>query len=76
MYMVFVAFTHGIALPILFPIASFAFFNHYVVEKTQFAWFYKQPPLLDNTLNDSALKILEFAPLFMLTFGYWQLGNR
>jgi hypothetical protein len=27
-------------------------------------------------MNDGALKILTYAPLFMMCFGYWQLGNR
>lgn len=76
MYMVFVTFTHGIALPILFPISCFAMCNMYIIEKLQFAYFYRQPPLLDNSLNDSSLRILQKAPLFMLCFGYWQLGNR
>ena len=76
MYMVFVTFTHGIALPVLFPIACFAMCNMYIAEKIQFAFFYKQPPLLDNSLNDSSLKMLQLAPVFMICFGYWQLGNR
>jgi len=76
MNFVFVTFTHGLALPILFPIAAFGIFNQWLVEKLMFAYFYKQPPLIDNKLNDYALSILQKAPICMLILGYWQLGNR
>ena len=29
-----------------------------------------------NKMSDGAIYILTKAPLFMLSFGYWQLGNR
>ena len=32
--------------------------------------------MIDNQLNDRALSILMFAPIMMLSFGYWFLGNR
>jgi len=31
---------------------------------------------MDNNLNDRALKILHYAPVMMMIFGYWYLGNR
>mmetsp|Transcript_10117 Transcript_10117/g.15446 ORF Transcript_10117/g.15446 Transcript_10117/m.15446 type:complete len:271 (-) Transcript_10117:36-848(-) len=31
---------------------------------------------MDNKLNDRAIKMLNFAPFFLLLFGFWQLGNR
>jgi len=73
---VFSTFTHGLALPILFPIAAFAMFNFYICEKYFFAYFYRKPPLFDNKMNERALILLSYAPIFMLAFGYWQLGNR
>jgi hypothetical protein len=33
MNFVFVAFTHGAAMPILFPIAGFGILNFYIVER-------------------------------------------
>ena len=70
------AFTHGIALPLLFPICLMGLINMYICEKLQFAYFYREPPMFDNRLNDRALSILFFAPIMMLLFGYWQLSNR
>ena len=73
---VFSTFTHGLALPILFPIAAFSMFNFYICEKYLFAYFYRKPPLFDNKMNERALTLLAYAPAFLLAFGYWQLGNR
>lgn len=73
---VYVAFTHGLALPMLFPIAMFGLFNIYVIERLQFAYFYREPPTFDNKFNDRALKILFYAPIMMLLNGYWLLSNR
>ena len=76
MNQIFVAFTHGLVLPLLFPIAFLNIMNMFIVEKLQFTYWYRQPPLMDNKLNARALSILQFAPVMMVFFGYWQLGNR
>ena len=41
MNQVFVSFTHGLAIPLLFPIALLGIINMYVAERLQFAYFYK-----------------------------------
>jgi len=76
MVLVFVAFTHGIAIPILWPICLFGIFNNYFFERIALAYYYKQPPLFDNRLNSKALSILQLPPVIMLILGYWYLGNR
>ena len=73
--LVYVCFTHGLALPLLFPITYLGILNVYICEKIMFAYFYRQPPLFDNCLNNRALEILQYAPVMMLLAGYWQLGN-
>jgi hypothetical protein len=52
---VFVTFTYGIALPVLFPIAFFFMLNTYIVERILLARFFKQPPLYDDRLSKRAL---------------------
>jgi len=37
---------------------------------------YREPPMYDESLNNNALKILTFAPLLFLSFGYWMLSSR
>lgn len=41
MNQIFVSFTHGLAIPLLFPIALLGIVNMYIVERLQFAYFYK-----------------------------------
>lgn len=76
MNFVFVSFTYGLIMPILFPITLLALVNLYVVERYQFAYLYRKPPIMGNDLNKKALDVMKMAPVIMFTFGYWQLGNR
>jgi hypothetical protein len=72
---VFVTFMFGTALPILFPIAVFTFFNMYVCERVLLVYYYPKPPVYDEELNDLALKITKWAPIFLIFFGFWTLGQ-
>ena len=51
MNMVFVCFTYGLALPLLFPMALLGVFNLYVTERLLFAYYHRKPPVIDNKLN-------------------------
>ena len=73
---VWVTFMFGLALPRLFPIAAFTFFNNYVVEKLLLTYYYKKPPMYDEKLNNTALAWAKYAPILMMSFGYWIMGNR
>ena len=72
---IFTSFMYGLVMPIMFPIVVFSLINNYMIERYRFAYQYRTPPQLDNGLNAWALKILSKAPLFMMCFGCWQLGN-
>ena len=50
--------------------------NQYISERFLFAYFHRKPPIYGPSMNIKALAILRFAPMMMLSFGYWQLGNR
>jgi hypothetical protein len=67
---------YGLILPVLFPLALFGLINLLIVEKISFAYFYQKPPIYDNVMINGAITTLGKAPLLMLIFGYWQLGNR
>eukprot|EP00349_Pseudokeronopsis_sp_Brazil_P009932 CAMPEP_0202979240 /NCGR_PEP_ID=MMETSP1396-20130829/85450_1 /ASSEMBLY_ACC=CAM_ASM_000872 /TAXON_ID= /ORGANISM="Pseudokeronopsis sp., Strain Brazil" /LENGTH=138 /DNA_ID=CAMNT_0049718583 /DNA_START=1427 /DNA_END=1843 /DNA_ORIENTATION=+ len=73
---VFVTFMYGLDLPMLFPLAFAFFVIQYIAERLCITYFFKKPPMFDEKLNASALDTLKWAPLFMLFFGYWALGNR
>lgn len=73
---VYVSFMYGLFIPILFPIALFGILNKYFVEKLTVTYYYRQPPMYNQTLSKRALHILIFAPLLMFAFGYWAFGNQ
>ena len=76
MNQIFVAFTYGLSMPLLFPILLFSLINIYWLERYMFAYYYQKPRLSGIKLHRYSLFCLQFAPVFMMLFGYWQLGNR
>lgn len=72
---VFVTFTFGLALPMLFPIAAFTFFNIYFLERLCVMYFHPSPPLYDDKLNAQMLSTLKWAPVMLIFFSYWYLGQ-
>ena len=58
MLLVFVSFTYGLFIPIMFPIAGIGIFNMYVVERMTLAYYYRQPPMFDEKLNARAIDLL------------------
>ena len=71
----FVTFMYGLALPVLFPIALLHFFVLYTMEKLLLTYYYRKPPMYDEKMNATALGILKWAPMFMMAFGFWIMGN-
>ena len=71
MSFIWITFTHGLAQPVLFPIAFFALVILYVKEKICYIYLYKQPPMMNNDINEAALFWLAMAPGMMMAFGYW-----
>eukprot|EP00347_Sterkiella_histriomuscorum_P002409 403368266 len=72
----FVTFMYGLAIPLLFPIAFCYFIVLYCVEKLCLTYFFKKPPMFDEKLNESVIATLKWAPVFMMIFGFWMMGNR
>lgn len=76
MNITFITMMFGPGIPILFPIAAASFFVLYLIENYMLYYVYKEPPAYDEKLNNSVLRSLSFAPLFLLGFGYWMLSNQ
>jgi hypothetical protein len=72
---VMVCMMYGVALPIMFPIAAFTCFNYYIVDRFLITYYYQRPPIYDDKLNNAALSTMKIAPIIMLFFGYWCMGN-
>ena len=73
---IFVTFMYGLAVPLLFVFAFLFFGVSYIVERVTLAYSYRKPPMFDDVLNKSAIRVLKVAPLFMMFFGFWAMGNR
>lgn len=73
---IFVTMLYAYALPLLWPIAAFTFINYYICERLLLAYWYQKPPVYDDKLNNAALAQMKWAPLFMLFFGYWIMGQQ
>ena len=65
----------GFGIPILFPLAAFAFTILCVMENALLYYCYMKPPMYNNELNKSVLNTLLIAPLFLIAFGYWMVSS-
>lgn len=72
----FVTFMYGFGLPILFPVAILAFLILYFVEKTMLYYSYRMPPMYDEKQSEMVIRIVQFAPVFYLAFGYWMCSSK
>ena len=52
---IFVTFTYGLMMPILFPICAFTLANMYLVDTLMLTYFYRKPPLYDENVTLKAL---------------------
>jgi hypothetical protein len=73
---VFITMMYGAAMPILFPIAFVSLSSLFMLEKFMLYYVYQAPPAYDERLNNAVLDILSYAPLLLLSFGYWILSNK
>lgn len=72
----FVCMMYGLAMPILFPIAMITLRLQRLSEMTAVAWVARLPPAMGNSLNNTVLHMLQWAPLFLLMNGFWIVDNR
>jgi hypothetical protein len=72
----FIAMMYGAGMPILFPVAAASLTTLYFLEKFMLYYVYQAPPAYDEKLNNAVLGLLTYAPLFLLSFGFWILSNK
>jgi hypothetical protein len=73
---VFVAFTWGVVVPLMFILSTIGLTVMFVVERMMVHYSYNRPPMLDNAMMHQALKILVVAPFFLCLVGAWAFSNR
>ena len=74
--MTYIAFIFGSGMPILFPIALLSLISLYVTERLSMAYVYQRPPSYTNSLNNSVLRILAFAPVLYVFMAAWLYSNQ
>ena len=72
----FIAFTYGMSMPVMFPIALVSLIIMYAVERTSMAYVYQKPPMYGEEINTLALRLLAVAPLFYILNTLWVLSNQ
>jgi hypothetical protein len=72
----FLAMLYGFGMPIMYPMAMVVISNQRLCERIQVAYNYRQPPAMDDSLSNSVLTILKYAPVFLLFNGYWFMDNQ
>ena len=75
MITVFVTFTFGAIIPLLFPIAYAALLVFYTVERLMIAYSYQKPPHFNSKPNRVMLWILKLAPVIYCLNGAWAYSN-
>ena len=72
----FVTMIYGTSMPILFLVAFFSFIIQYFLDISMLFYSFSAPPTYDDHLNQKMIQILKFAPIFLLSFGFWQITNQ
>jgi len=72
----FVTMLYGLGMPILFLVAAFTYFVLYSLERILVAYFYQLPPTFDDQMTKNAFRIIRWASVLHLFFGYWMLSNK
>ena len=70
-----VTFLFAPGLPILFPIALFGMIVLYVTNRYQLAYWNRRPPIYDQKMNITAIKMLAVAPILYILVGAWIYSN-
>ena len=72
---VFVTMMYATALPVLLPVAFLNLIVFYSIQVYMLMYVYKKPVQYDQYMNNQFLRTLQLAPVFLLSFGYWELSN-
>jgi hypothetical protein len=73
---VWITFLFGSGLPILFPIALFGLVLLYITNRLTLAYLCKAPPVYDEKMNLTTIKLLKIAPMLYVSVGAWVYSNQ
>lgn len=72
----FVSLMYCLSMPILLITAAITLRLQLTSEMISIAWVARLPPAMDNSLNNNALMMITFAPIFMLMNGFWMVDSK
>lgn len=75
MKIVFITLMLGTGIPMLFFFCSLNFLIIYAVEKYNFAYNYKRPPMYNNLISEDTLIWLRWGFLLHMLFGFWMISS-
>lgn len=73
---VFVTFTFGVGLPILFPIGFMSISLLYVTERLMIVYSYRRPIMFSTKTNRRAYSLMLTAPIMYCIFGALMFSNQ
>lgn len=71
-----VVFFFAPGLPVLFPIGLLAMIVLYVNGRLQLAYYNRRPPVYDERMNETSIRLLGFAPLLYAGMAVAVYSNR
>jgi len=72
----FLATFYGLGMPIMFPMACVIIANQRLSQRIMVAYFFRQPPAMDDSLSNDVLSMLKYGPLLLLFNGFWLMDNK
>ena len=76
MSLIFVSMFYGFAQPLFFVLILIIFIVSYNVEKFEAIFFYRKPPMYDDTMSNTAVFFLKWCGFFYVAIGWWNVTNR
>ena len=73
---VLISMAFGVGLPLLFPIVFINLCIQYILDRLLTVYLYRQPPMFDAELTETALNIIQWAVVLYLGVGYWMMSNK
>lgn len=76
MLLVFMSAMYSFGMPVINILNIISLILGYLIEKIIVAWYFRKPPLYDDTLNRNTVYYMKWASLIYCAFAYWMITNK
>ena len=76
MLLIFMSAMYSFGMPVINILNIVSLIIGYIFEKIIVAWYFRKPPLYDDTLNRNTVYYMKWASLIYCGFAYWMVTNR